>query len=115
MCIFCKIINKELPSEIIYEDNDVIAIKDLHPITDNHTLVIPKNHAKNLIDVSDESLTKAMIIAKRLASKHVNDGLAKGFNIIINNNSEANQVVDHLHIHIVYRNSVDDINYFSKK
>lgn len=115
MCIFCKIINKEIPSEIIYEDEDVIAIKDLHPITHNHTLVIPKNHAKNLIDVSNDDLSKVMIVAKNLASTYVNEGHAKGFNIIINNNSEANQVVDHLHVHIVYRNSLDEINYFSKK
>lgn len=115
MCIFCKIINKELPSEIIYEDEDVIAIKDLHPITPNHTLVIPKNHSKNLMDVSSDDLSKVMITAKNLASTHISEGHAKGFNIIINNNSEANQVVDHLHVHIVYRNSIDDINYFSKK
>lgn len=115
MCIFCKIVNQELPSEILYEDDYVIAIKDLNPITDNHTLVIPKVHSKNLIDVSEDDLSKAIIVAKRLASKHINDNKAKGFNIIINNNKEANQVVDHLHIHIVYRNNLDDINYFSAK
>ncbi len=115
MCIFCKIINKELPSEIVYEDEKVLAIRDVNPLTKNHTLVLPKSHYKNVIDIDEDLFKEVMNVAKTLASSYVNEGNAKGFNIIINNNSEANQAVDHLHVHIVYRQDADEINYFSAK
>ena len=115
MCIFCKIINKEIPSEIVYESDKVLAIKDATPLTPNHTLVMPKQHFKNVIDVDSKTLSEVMIAAKALASEAVEQGLAKGFNIIINNNEEANQTVDHLHVHIVYRQDLDEVNYFSAK
>lgn len=115
MCVFCKIIDKELPSELLFESEKVIAIKDLNPLTPNHTLIIPKQHYKNVVDVDSEVFAEVMLVAKSLASNAVLEGKAKGFNIIINNNSEANQAVDHLHVHIVYRQDADEINYFSKK
>ncbi len=115
MCLFCKIINKELPADILYEDDDVIAIKDINPLTKDHTLVIPKKHARNMLDVDDDSLSKVMITAKNLAKKHIDANLAKGFNIIVNNEPEANQAVFHLHVHIVYRNDINDIHYLKAK
>lgn len=116
MCIFCKIINNELPSDIVFENDKIIAIKDAFPITDNHTLVIPKQHYKNMIDINSNLLSEMIVVAQKIANKHLlENNEVKGYNIIINNNEEANQAVDHLHIHIVYRSSKDDINYFSKK
>lgn len=116
MCIFCKIINNEMPSEIVFENDNVIVIKDAFPITDNHTLVIPKQHYKNMIDINSELLAEMIVIVQQVANKHLKENSnVKGYNIIVNNNEEANQAVDHLHIHIVYRSSKDDINYFSKK
>ena len=116
MCIFCKIINNEIPSEIVFENDNVIVIKDAFPITDNHTLVIPKQHYKNMIDINSELLAEMIVIVQQVANKHLQENSnVKGYNIIVNNNEEANQAVDHLHIHIVYRSSKDDINYFSKK
>lgn len=116
MCIFCKIVNKELPSDIVFENDKVLAIKDLSPITDNHTLVLPKVHAKNVIDIDQDNFIEVMKVTQELANQHLRDNLdVKGYNIIINNNSEAQQAVDHLHVHIVYRRHADEINYFSKK
>lgn len=115
MCLFCKIINKELPADIIYEDESVIAIKDINPLTPDHTLVIPKEHAKNILDVKPETLAKVMLVAQKLAQDHINNQKAKGFNLIVNNEKEANQAVDHLHVHLVYRNHIDDIHYLKAK
>lgn len=115
MCLFCKIINKEIPSEIVFESDKVLAIKDVNPLTPNHTLVMPKKHYKNVMDVDSKTLSEVMIVAKALATEAVEANKAKGFNIIINNNEEANQTVDHLHVHIVYRQAVDELNYFSAK
>lgn len=115
MCVFCKIINRELPSTIVYEDEDVIVIKDASPLTADHSLVIPKVHSVNVIDTKPEIFSKVMLTAQKVANSHLEASTRKGYNIIINNNPEANQAVDHLHVHIVYRDSVDDINYLSKK
>ncbi|NLY62927.1 MAG: HIT family protein [Erysipelothrix sp.] len=116
MCIFCKIINKELPSEIVYENDEVIVIKDLSPITPDHSLVIPKSHAKNMIDIEPVLFMEVMRVSQAVANQHLEENNdIKGYNIIINNNSAAQQAVDHLHTHIVYRKDANEINYFSKK
>lgn len=116
MCIFCKIASKEIPSEFIYEDEKVIAIKDLNPITDDHTLVIPKQHAVNMLDIDPQLFSHVMVSAQQIANKHMKEHPDfKGYNIIINNNEAANQSIFHIHVHIVYRRHAADLNYFSKK
>lgn len=115
MCLFCKIANKEIPSNIVYEDDKVIAILDLNPLTDKHTLVIPKKHYKNLIDVDDNTLFDVMSTARNLALNTMKTDNRKGFNLVVNNNEEANQTVDHLHVHIVYRDDSEEIHHLRKK
>ncbi|AVP49780.1 HIT family protein [Williamsoniiplasma luminosum] len=100
-CIFCKIINRELPAHIIYEDNHTLAFLDLHPDSEGHTLVIPKEHSEDFISTTLENI--AFVNA---AKKHVVRLLdaklkPKGFNFISNNGAEAFQVVFHYHEHIV--------------
>ncbi|NLC54727.1 MAG: HIT family protein [Erysipelothrix sp.] len=114
MCIFCKIINKELDSETVYEDKDVIAIMDLNPLTKGHTLVIPKVHYKNILDTPPEVLKKVMVVAQKLAIQYMDTLKMEGFNLVVNNNSVAQQAVDHLHVHIIPRYNKDEINYLSK-
>ena len=108
MCIFCKIINKEIPSSIIYEDADVLAILDLAQTTLGHTLVMPKKHYANILEIPDDELAHLMSIVKMLA-KRISDQLgAKGFNLLVNTNEVAGQTVMHLHVHIIPRYDEND-------
>ena len=108
MCIFCKIINKEIPSSIVYEDADVLAILDLAQTTLGHTLVMPKKHYANILEIPDDELAHLMSIVKMLA-KRISDKLgAKGFNLLVNTNEVAGQTVMHLHVHIIPRYDEND-------
>ncbi len=108
MCVFCKIINKEIPSSIVYEDADVLAILDLAQTTLGHTLVMPKKHYANILEIPDDELAHLMSIVKMLA-KRISDKLgAKGFNLLVNTNEVAGQTVMHLHVHIIPRYDEND-------
>lgn len=107
-CIFCKIINKEIPSKIVYEDERVLAILDISQATYGHTLVIPKTHAKNIYEIKEDDYLYLMKIVKMLAVKIKNNLNATGINIINNNDIGAGQSVMHYHVHIVPRYDNDD-------
>lgn len=99
-CIFCKIINQQLPADIIYQDDLIIVFKDINPKAKIHQLLIPKLHIKSLLDLSLEhkniithAVYKIPEIAKQL-------GLS-GFRTIINTGKDGGQIVDHLHFHIL--------------
>jgi histidine triad (HIT) family protein len=98
-CIFCKIVNGDIPSKKIYEDEDAIAFNDIHPIAPVHFLIAPKLHIESLAscDVSHEKLLgKLLLLAPHLATQQ---GL-KGFRTMINTGSEGGQEVFHIHIHV---------------
>ena len=101
-CIFCKIINKEVPSTIVYEDEDVIAFKDIHPVTPVHILVIPKKHISSLVDLKEEDeavIGKIYTVINKIAKQ---DGiLDKGFRVIVNCGEDGGQVVKHIHFHLL--------------
>lgn len=99
-CIFCKIINKEIPSSIVYEDSDIISIKDINPAAPVHILVIPKKHFKNIIELNEETILKKIFEVIKKLSKNFNID-EKGFRIVINCNKDGGQTVDHLHFHIL--------------
>lgn len=107
-CIFCKIANKEIPGKIVYEDDICLAFLDLSQTTDGHTLVIPKNHFKNILEVDDKTLIHLMSVTKRLANTIVVNLNAKGVNILTNANEAAGQTVMHFHIHIIPRYNQND-------
>ena len=67
-CIFCKIINKQIPSSVVYEDNDVVAFLDISQATKGHTLVLPKKHYANLLEIEEEVLAKVIKVAKMIAT-----------------------------------------------
>lgn len=99
-CIFCKIANGEIPSEFVYEDDNVVAFNDLNPQAPVHVLVVPKKHYANIIDgvpaKTLESMTRA---AAAIAAKHGLD--ASGFRCIMNTGADAGQTVMHLHMHVL--------------
>ena len=101
-CIFCKIINKELPSTVVYEDEEILAFKDINPVTPVHILVIPKKHISNLNEVEPEdeaTIGKIYTVIKQIARK---EGIAeKGYRIIVNCGEDGGQEVGHLHFHIL--------------
>jgi histidine triad (HIT) family protein len=98
-CIFCDILQKKIPSSIIYEDEEMLAFKDINPIDKVHFLIIPKQHIENLIfcDEADKDLlSKMLLLAPKLAKEN---GL-KGFRIMINSGIEGGQEVFHIHFHV---------------
>lgn len=109
MCIFCKIINGDIPSKKIYEDEDILAILDISQATKGHTLVIPKKHFDNLLSIDDNEYLKVMKKVKDLAKVIVKAFDAKGCNILNNCNSVAGQSVMHFHVHIIPRYEENDL------
>lgn len=102
-CIFCKIINKQIPSSVVYEDNDVVAFLDISQATKGHTLVLPKKHYSNLLEIEDEVLAKITKVAKTIAISMQDSLGAQGFNLVNNCNEVAGQSVMHFHLHIIPR------------
>ncbi|WP_342252469.1 HIT family protein [Spiroplasma endosymbiont of Amphibalanus improvisus] len=100
-CIFCKIINREIPAYIIYEDDDVLAFLDIEPISKGHTLIIPKKHYQNLTETSDELIMKMGVINKKIALNILNKLKPQGLNYLINQEAIAGQVIFHYHQHII--------------
>ncbi len=107
-CIFCKIASKEISGKIVYEDDICLAFLDLSQTTNGHTLVIPKAHFKNILEVDDKTLIHLMSVTKRLANMIVTNLNAKGVNILTNANEAAGQTVMHFHIHIIPRYNQND-------
>lgn len=100
-CIFCKIVNGDIPSTKVYEDESVIAFKDLNPQAPVHILVIPKKHYNNVLDVeeNDNIISKIYEAINKIAEK---EGFAKeGFRVINNCGENAGQTVMHMHFHIL--------------
>jgi histidine triad (HIT) family protein len=108
-CIFCKIIAGELPSQIIDEDEHTIAFMDISPATRGHALVVPRNHAKDLLEISSEDLQATVVAAQRLA-RRISERLgADGINLINSCGRAAWQTVFHFHIHVIPRYEGDPL------
>ncbi|MBE6136829.1 MAG: HIT family protein [Erysipelotrichaceae bacterium] len=109
MCIFCKIINGEIPSKKIYEDEDIVAILDISQATKGHTLVLPKKHFANILEIEDYEYLKVMDRVKDLASVITKTFNASGVNILNNCGETAGQTVMHFHVHIIPRYENTDV------
>jgi histidine triad (HIT) family protein len=99
-CVFCKIVAGALPASRLYEDDTVLAFKDLHPQAPFHALVIPKTHVATLNDFGDEQrelIGHLLLVAKRLAAEHE----LPGYRVAMNVNREGGQVVFHAHLHVL--------------
>ena len=108
MCIFCSIVNGEIPSSRIYEDDTVIAILDISQVTKGHTLVIPKQHTESFMSCDAELMKYVMEIAQMLSVRIMERTHAAGMNILSNINEAAAQSVMHFHVHLIPRYSEQD-------
>ena len=111
-CIFCKIIAREAPASIIYEDDKVLVFPPLQPVNEGHLLVIPKKHAPYLADLDEETTMYVMKIAKKMArairkSKYKSEGI----NLFLADGEAAHQEVFHLHLHVYPRFTGDDFGF----
>lgn len=102
-CVFCKIVENEGLKSLIYEDDKVLAFLDFRPVSEGHTLVIPKKHYENIYDIPEEEAKYLFGIVKKVASAIRYGVNADGISLVQNNGKAANQVVFHLHIHIIPR------------
>ena len=101
-CIFCKIINKEIPSSIVYEDNEILAFRDINPVAPIHILVIPKKHIESLVDLKQEDellIGKIYTVINKIAKQEGID--ESGFRVVVNCGEDGGQEVKHLHFHIL--------------
>ncbi len=109
-CIFCKIVAKQIPANVVYEDDQVLAFKDINPAAPVHLLVIPKQHVATLSDCSDEHaavLGKMLALAPKLAQEHgialrtdADGERSGGYKTLINTGPDGGQEVYHLHLHV---------------
>jgi len=101
-CIFCKIIKKEVPAYIVYEDDYSIAFLDINPVSTGHILVVPKKHYERITDMPENDLKEFMASVQKVA-KMVETKLSKDYNIITNHGPKAGQMINHVHFHIIPR------------
>ena len=101
-CIFCKIIGKKIDAKIVYEDKEIIAFKDIHPIAPVHILIIPKKHIASVNDVTSEDtalLGKMIIGARDIANElNISEG---GYKLLFRTGKNGGQEVDHIHLHLI--------------
>ncbi|MBI2355843.1 MAG: HIT family protein [Candidatus Doudnabacteria bacterium] len=108
-CIFCKIVNKEIPAEIVYEDDSVVAFLDIRPVSKGHTLVVPKKHSNDFLSTEDDVLEALIPEIKKIGAAVMKAVGAHGMNISTNHGAAAGQVVFHLHFHLIPRFSNDNL------
>lgn len=107
-CIFCKIVNGEIPCAKIYEDDDVLAFLDISQTTVGHTLVIAKRHYDNFLSTPKEIMHKVMNVAQTIGQSQIRNLHAKGVNILTNCYPAAGQTVMHFHVHVIPRYQNND-------
>ncbi|CEN29112.1 MAG: HIT family protein [Lactococcus sp.] len=107
-CIFCKIIAGEIPAYKIYEDDDILAFLDITQTTKGHTLVIPKTHVRNVLDMTEDQARTLFAKLPSIAANITGKLGATGLNMLQNNEAVAGQTVFHAHVHLIPRYSSDD-------
>ncbi len=100
-CLFCKIIAGEIPAQKMYEDEDMVIIKDIEPKAKNHFLLLPKEHFKLLSEMTDKQSETLGRCLKKIPALTEKLGLENGYRLIINQGDDAGQTVFHLHVHIL--------------
>ena len=100
-CIFCKIANKEIDSKLIFEDDKVVAFRDLNPQAPQHILIIPKKHFANILEVDDKELVAHIFVDVVPQIAKIVGVEESGFRLVINTGKEGGQTVEHLHIHLL--------------
>jgi histidine triad (HIT) family protein len=100
-CVFCQIVARKLPAAIVYENNEYIAFMDRSPFNEGHTLVCPKKHGETVWDLSEPEIGGLFALAARLSKGVIMATASDGFRFVQNNGEAANQVVAHVHVHII--------------
>ncbi len=111
-CIFCKIVRREAASSIVYEDDQVLAFMDIRPVSEGHTLIIPKAHYVDIYDAPEELVCYTHKIAKRIALAVKKVTNADGISIVQQNGEAAGQDIFHMHIHVIPRFKGQKIPHF---
>lgn len=108
-CIFCKIASGEIPSDIVYQDDEFIAFRDIQPQAPVHILIVPREHISSVSELTDKHVAfsgRLILLAKHIAEK---EGIAEnGYRLVINCGAEGGQVVPHLHLHIIGGRKLSD-------
>ena len=113
-CLFCKIIKREIPATVVYEDTFSMAFLSISPNNQGHTLVVPKRHCRNIFDMEEVTIS-TLSLAVRRVSHGVHKGTkSEGVNIIMNNEPAAGQVIFHAHIHVIPRYKDDGLHVWDK-
>lgn len=107
-CIFCKIINGELPAAKVFENDDVLAFLDISQVTKGHTLVIPKAHKENIYELDSETAAKLFTVVPQISQAIKDEFKPKGMNLLNNNGAFAGQAVFHYHLHLIPRYDDND-------
>lgn len=113
-CIFCDIVHKKSSASVVFEDDDFLAFLPIKPVSKGHTLLIPKVHVESLFDIDDETLTKLVVLSKKLATELVKKHSATGLNILHASGKDAQQSVPHFHMHLVPRYPNDGLDLWLK-
>lgn len=100
-CLFCKIIAGDVPSNKVYEDETVLAFRDINPQAPTHVLVIPKTHIRNVSEINAENAAVAAHCLEVVAKVAESEGLTGGFRVVSNCGADASQTVNHLHFHVL--------------
>ena len=109
-CVFCKIIKEEIKSEKIYEDDNFIAILDIEPRAKGHTLIIPKKHFRNILEMPVTLGNELLEAIKKISLNLIKQEKADGINVLINNEKSAGQIIFHAHVHIIPRKNDDNLS-----
>lgn len=110
-CVFCRIASGELASWKIWEDETVYAFLDINPVTEGHTLVIPKAHSSDIAGMSEPEVAALALALRRIAPAAARAVNAEGFNILNNCGGASGQTVEHVHFHVIPRKSADGRGY----
>mgnify|MGYP001592689776 FL=1 len=112
-CIFCKIINKKVKSEIVYNDDNFLGILDANPRAEGHTLVISKTHYKTMLDLPSSLGTELLDAIKKVSLDLIDQGKGEGVNVLSNVGKSSGQVISHIHVHIIPRKNGDGLRVIS--
>ncbi len=110
-CIFCKIVNGEIPAVKLYEDENVLSFLDIAPASKGHALVITKKHYSTLLDVPHEELGDLVKAVQKIGAAVMIAINAEGFNVLQSNHKAAGQVIPHVHFHIIPRKEGDNLSF----
>ncbi len=102
-CLFCKIAAREIPAQIVYEDENTLAFLDINPVNPGHTLVIPKKHSVDIFEIEEKDWGAVMHVSRRIAHALERALKPAGINLGMNNRAGAGQMVFHSHVHVMPR------------